>query len=137
MILSQEQIKLLKQELVFTTARSGGPGGQHVNKVNTKVEVRFNISKSTILTDNQKEILIIKLESQLTNDGDFIVISQSSRSQLKNKQEATQRLIEKLERLLKPKKKRVPTKPTLVSKLKRLESKKRNSELKQSRRKPY
>ncbi len=137
MILIQEQIELLRHELIFSSSRSSGPGGQHVNKVNTKVELRFNINNSSVLTDEQKLLINNKLKNKITIEGDLIIVSQRTRSQLKNKMEAIDKLIEMLSKALKPRKKRIPTKPTRTSKLKRLETKKRTSEIKQSRRKPF
>ena len=78
-------LHLLETEFSFKTSRSGGAGGQHVNKVSTKVELDFNIAESKSLTDEQKEFLLEKLGSKLTNDGILQIISQSERSQLGNK----------------------------------------------------
>lgn len=137
MILSPLQSEHLKRELTFSTARSSGPGGQNVNKVNTKVELRFHVQNSAVLTEEQKHILLSKLSNKLSTDGELIIVSQSTRSQLKNKQEAIVKFIDLIYKTLKPRKKRVPTKPTKASKEKRLENKKRNSEIKQGRRKLY
>ena len=121
-------------ELQFAFSRSSGPGGQHVNKVNTKVELRFNINQSKLLDFLQKEILWKKLKNILTQDGDLLVISQKTRSQLKNKEIAIEKFYKLLNDALKPIKKRKPTKPSRSAKEKRLKDKKALSE-KKSRRK--
>ena len=121
-------------ELQFAFSRSSGPGGQHVNKVNTKVELRFNINQSKLLDVLQKEILWKKLKNILTQDGDLLVISQKTRSQLKNKEIAIEKFYKLLNDALKPIKKRKPTKPSRSAKEKRLKDKKALSE-KKSRRK--
>ncbi|MBI9068617.1 MAG: aminoacyl-tRNA hydrolase [Salinivirgaceae bacterium] len=136
-MLTNYQIELITNELIFASSRSSGPGGQHVNKVNTKIELRFNIANSTVLYDHQKEILLSKLSNKISADGDLIIISQSTRSQLKNKHDAIEKFIDMLSKALKPRKKRVPTKPTKASRLRRLESKKRTSKLKQTRKKDH
>ncbi len=74
--------KDFSKEFTFVTSRSSGPGGQHVNKVNTRVELRFNVIASQLLTEKEKAILQKKLQSQLTNDGDLIISSQTERSQI-------------------------------------------------------
>jgi len=136
MILSSEQKEQLIYELSFTASRSSGPGGQNVNKVNTKVELRFLLAQSKVLTEEQIQILTIKLESQLTSDGELLVISQATRSQLKNKEDAIEKFIELLEKALKPRRKRLATRPSGASVLKRLDSKKQLSQKKNLRKKP-
>jgi len=123
-------------ELVFTALRSSGPGGQHVNKISSKIELRFNISASKLLTDDQKQILIQKLKSRITENGDLIITSQESRSQLKNKEIAVEKFYKLIEEALKPEKKRKATRPTISSKEKRLEVKKKTSAIKQGRKPP-
>jgi ribosome-associated protein len=126
----------LRSELIFTASRSSGPGGQHVNKVSTRIELRFNIPASKLLTDYQKQTLIKKLKNMVTEDGDVMVICQESRSQIKNKEKAIQKLYELIEKALKPVKKRIATKPTQGSKEKRLENKKKISDKKGKRKPP-
>ncbi len=123
----------LSNELTFQTSRSSGPGGQNVNKVNTRVELRFDIPNSSILNDYQKAVLLEKLSSKLTLDGVLIIACQTERSQLKNKELAIIRFYELLAKALKPVKKRRPTRPTRSSVEKRLQSKKQRSERKSMR----
>ena len=125
-----------EQEWIITTSRSSGPGGQHVNKVSTKVELRLNIPDSNLLDDEQKAILLQKLKNKITHTGDLIIVSQSTRSQLKNREAAIEKFFTILENALKPKKKRKPTRPTKASQEKRLEEKKMISEKKDQRKKP-
>lgn len=126
----------LLSELSFTTSRSGGPGGQHVNKVSTKVELRFNILKSDILTDELKVLLIQKLKNKITSAGDLIITSQATRSQLKNKEKTIEKFSQILEKALTPPKSRKPTKPTKAAKEKRIAAKRKLSEKKDKRRPP-
>lgn len=131
-----KQIKIddIKKELIYSASRSSGPGGQHVNKVNTKVTLTWDIQNSDSLSDDQKQLLLQKLKSKITNDGVLILSSQSSRSQLKNKQEVTGKLEELLVQAFHVKKKRKPSKRTKASVEKRLDQKKRQSEKKRYRR---
>jgi ribosome-associated protein len=124
------------RELVFTASRSSGPGGQNVNKVSSRIELRFNITNSLLLTEDQKQILYHKLKSRITGDGDLIVVSQESRSQVKNKELAIEKFIKLIEKALKPEKKRKATRPTLRSKEHRLEAKKITSVIKKGRKPP-
>lgn len=123
----------LTSEFTFKTSRSSGPGGQHVNKTDSRVELRFNPQKSELLSDDQKEILHQKLSSQLTSDGDLIVVCQQERSQYKNKALAIEKLYELLHKALRPVKKRKTTKPTRASIQKRMELKKQTAEKKKRR----
>lgn len=135
MTLTNEQVKKLKNEVIFQSSRSSGPGGQHVNKVNTKVELRFNIANSTVLSTDQKSRLLLKLKHKINATGELLIMSQLSRSQLKNKHDALTKFIELITYALIPPKRRKPTKPSRVSKQKRLENKKRQSLKKKQRRK--
>ena len=132
--------KILKSirdyELDFTASRSGGPGGQHVNKTSTKVEVRFNIRDSAFLSDEQKELLLTRFAGKVTTEGELIVTSQATRSQLENKEKAIEKILDKIEKALIPPKKRKPTKPPRSVKEKRLDEKKKQSEKKEQRKPP-
>lgn len=125
----------LSSEFVFNTSRSSGAGGQNVNKVNTKVELRFHIDNSKLLTDDEKKIIREKLSNRVNDEGELIIAAQTERSQLKNKEKAIEKFYTLLEKALTPRKKRKPTKPTKTSVEKRLQEKKNKSEKKEWRRK--
>ena len=125
----------LSSEFIFQASRSSGPGGQNVNKVNSKIELRFNIQNSFILTDNQKEILLSKLSAKISLDGFLIVISQRDRSQLVNKEDAISKIYTLIEKALRPVKRRKITRPTRSSVEKRLEGKRIKADIKQNRQK--
>lgn len=127
---------ILLPELEFSASRSSGPGGQNVNKVNSRITLRFNIPGSTILTDDEKAVLLTKLASRLTDADDLMVHAQDKRSQLQNKEAALQKLDEILAKALQKKKVRKATKPSKTAVQKRITGKKRQSEKKQWRQKP-
>ncbi|GAA4294560.1 alternative ribosome rescue aminoacyl-tRNA hydrolase ArfB [Aestuariibaculum suncheonense] len=123
-------------ELNFKAVRSSGAGGQHVNKVASKVELTFNLQSSEVFNDIQKSRLQYKLQNRLTNDGLLILQCAESRSQHKNKELVTERFLDLIENALKVQKKRVPTKiPKSVIK-KRLKGKRNQSLKKENRKKP-
>lgn len=124
-------------EVVFKTAKSGGPGGQHVNKVNTKVVLIFDINGSQLLDEAEKERIRKKLPSHLNAMGHLQITVQESRSQLQNKTIASQKLNRLLSNAFVKVKRRKPTKPSKSAVKKRLENKKKRSEKKQWRKKPY
>lgn len=127
------QLGALLPELQFKTARSGGAGGQNVNKVESKVEVRFHPASSNVLTDEQKATILERLGSKLSSEGYLIVSSQEERGQLQNKEIALEKLMRALNEALKKKKKRKPTRPSAEAKEKRLNEKRRNAERKAAR----
>ena len=126
---------VLKKELTYKTARSGGPGGQHANKVSTKVILYFDLGRSHGLNPREKTILSDKLEKRLTTDGLLILSCDSSRSQLQNKNKVTERFISLLRASLKRTKRRIATRASRRVKQKRADQKKRHSEKKAMRRK--
>ena len=117
-------------EFVFIASRSSGPGGQHVNKVSTRIELRLDIPGSKLLKEEEKLILMDKLANRISKEGILILASQSGRSQYNNRTEVTERLYKLVEKALTPVKRRRPTRPTNASKIKRLESKQLRSEKK-------
>jgi len=123
----------LDHEISFSFSRSSGPGGQSVNKLNTKVELRFSIITSSVLYQDQKEILLKKLETKINLEGELLLTSQSSRSQLQNKQLVVQKFYEIINKALKRPKRRVKTKATRASMEKRIQNKKEHSEKKSRR----
>jgi len=127
----------LSAELKFSTTRSGGKGGQHVNKVSSRVDLAFHIRDSQLLSEAQKTLLEEKLASRITKEGLLKLSEQSDRSQHENKARVIKKFYELLQRALTPKKKRVKTKLPKSVKEKRLKSKKVKSEKKQSRRERF
>ncbi len=118
------------REYTIHTSRSSGPGGQHVNKTETKVELRFDIDQSDCLNEEEKRVLKEKLKRRISSDGILFVYAQERRSQLMNKKLAEKRFMQYLTTALKKPKKRIPTKPTKKSVKKRLSKKIQQSEKK-------
>jgi ribosome-associated protein len=129
-------IEKLIKELEYKFTRSSGAGGQHVNKVSTKVVLRFDMFQSIALSEEEKEILSSKLENKISKDGILSLTSDATRSQLKNKKQVTKRFIELVRLALTPSKKRKPTKRPKSANLKRLQKKKNRAETKANRQKP-
>jgi len=125
----------ITKELIFQTARSGGKGGQNVNKVETMVEGYFSIRGSAVLDQRQKAVLEKKLAGKINADGFLQVRSQVHRSQLANKEEVIRKMHQLIGQGLKKEKKRVATKPSKASKEKRMETKKRQGQIKEGRKK--
>lgn len=122
-----------EDELTISASRSGGAGGQHVNKTSSRITVQWNIQTSRALSDEQRQRLLAKLQSQLSNEGLITVHHSSSRSQHQNKQAALELLAEKIRRALHVPKKRLATGMTQGAKEKRLQSKRLHSALKKMR----
>lgn len=121
-------------ELTITFARSSGKGGQNVNKTSTKVTIHWPIGKSAVLTDEERGRIRAKLVNRINNNDELVVTSEEERSQLQNKELAINRLQTLVTAALHIPKKRKATKPTRASKLRRLESKKIRSRVKEQRR---
>ena len=117
-------LKIPYAELQFKTSRSGGPGGQNVNKLETRVEVLFDVEHSPSLPGHLRQRLLGNLSSQLDSSGTLHIIAQETRSQWKNKQLAVERLTDLLKSALIVRKKRISTKPTRTAREARLQTKK-------------
>ena len=121
------------KEVKYRISRSGGAGGQNVNKVSTKVELLFDVERSIVLTERQKTIVVEKLSNRISSEGLLSLKSDETRSQLTNKEIVFERFINLIKTALTPVKKRRPTKPSRSSVRKRLSNKKKLSEKKSNR----
>ncbi len=127
------QERIPESEFIFSASRSSGPGGQNVNKVNTSVELRFNVERTTLLSDQEKILVIKALKNRINNKGELVLVSQSERTQYLNKRKVTERFYIIVANALTIKPERIPTHPTKASDNKRLEKKKRRGIIKKLR----
>lgn len=127
-------VTIPEDELTIAFARSGGPGGQNVNKVSSKAELRWNPTTSRALSEADRTWLVKKLGSQLTKEGELIIISTKTRDQIRNREDAEEKLRELVMTSLVRPKVRKPTKPSKGAKERRLKAKKVRAEIKRGRR---
>jgi ribosome-associated protein len=130
------RLSLPLSELVFRATTGGGPGGQHVNRSATRIELWWNVATSPSLTDGERRLLLARLGTRLTDAGELRLVAAASRSQARNREEALARLKDLLARALKPVKVRRPTRVPRAAKERRLESKRQRSVRKITRRRP-
>ena len=130
------ELRIPLQELDYRATRSGGPGGQHVNTSSTRVEVTWDVAGSQSLTEEQRAQLLLRLAAKLDSTGRLRLVGSGTRSQLRNKQEVTERLQSLVAAALAPRKKRKATKPSRAAKAARLQAKRRRAATKRDRRRP-
>jgi ribosome-associated protein len=130
------QKKQFEPELLLSASRSSGPGGQNVNKVNTRVELRFSVKNTNLFTDVEKELIFNKLKTRINTEGELIFTSQAARTQIDNRETVIRKFFETVEKALTVRKKRIKSTPTVASKEKRLEAKKNIGQKKLLRRPP-
>jgi ribosome-associated protein len=133
--MNPEEIKTrnIENEFIFSTSRSSGPGGQNVNKVSTKVELRFDLLLTTGFSEEEKKLIFNKLKNKINKEGEIVLVSQSERTQLMNKVAVTEKFFDLVSKALTLQKNRRPTRPTVSSKIKRLEGKRSRSIIKKLR----
>ena len=128
------KIEIPDEDLRFTFSRSSGPGGQNVNKVNTKALLTFDLENTTVLPEALKMRIRKEHANRINSDGQLLISNQESREQARNRQNCLDKLLEIIGGCLKQPKKRRPSHPTRASKRRRLDSKKKNSQKKKDRR---
>jgi ribosome-associated protein len=127
-------VRDLERECRFTASRSSGPGGQNVNKVSTRVELRFDVAASELLSEDEKSRLIEKLGNRLVQDSWIMLVCQTERTQLGNRKKVYERFLRLLERTLTPERIRLHTRPSAASRQRRLDNKRHRSLTKNLRR---
>jgi len=129
-----DTVSIPMSELHFRFARSSGPGGQHVNRSATQVELLFDVANSPSLDETQRRRVLRKLKSRIDKEGILHLVSQETRSQLRNREEVVERFQELMREVLHVPKRRRPTRPTQGARERRLEEKRRRSQIKRRRR---
>ena len=132
-VIVSRELRIPRSELAFRFSRSGGPGGQHVNRTETRVELMFDVANSPSLLEGQRTRILGRLAGHVDGDGVLHVISSATRSQARNREDAVQRLRALLAGALRRRKRRVPTKPSRSSREARLDRKRRRSSTKKAR----
>jgi ribosome-associated protein len=133
MIPVTEDLAIPDEEVAFTTSRSGGPGGQNVNKLETRVTLRFDLAGSSVLSEEQKARLRERLATRITKEGALLVTSQKHRTQAANRDAAAERLAELIREALREEAPRKKTRPSRAAKARRLDEKRRQSQRKRER----
>jgi ribosome-associated protein len=136
-VVINEWLTVPEHEIEISTSRGSGPGGQHVNKTDTRVTIRWNVKNSSVLSQEQKDRIVQNLHARLTNDGDLILHSGASRSQQQNKENAFIILAQVIKKALYVPKKRMATRVSKAVKASRMEHKKHRSFVKKTRSKRY
>jgi ribosome-associated protein len=132
-IVVNDNLAIPESELTFAASRSGGPGGQNVNKVSSRVTLTFDVMHSPSLSEEQRQRILSRLRTRINKDGVLQVISQRTRSQEMNREDALARFVEMLQNALKVQRMRVKTRVPAAARGQRLEEKKKRAETKQSR----
>jgi len=127
------KVRVPAGELIISASRSGGPGGQNVNKVSTKIELRFHVRNSSSLSEDEKEKIMTLLKNRINSEGELIIISQSERSQLMNRKKAEEKFYKLLASALTVRRERKATAPSAASRIERLEKKKMRGQNKKLR----
>jgi ribosome-associated protein len=133
MLLVTSRIQIPEDELEFQFSRSGGPGGQNVNKVSSKATLRFHVTTSPSVPEDVRKRFLQRFASKIVSDGSVLISAEASRSQLENRSACLEQLATMLRAVATPPKKRVPTKPTRGSTRRRLDAKRIRSETKRAR----
>jgi ribosome-associated protein len=132
-LIINNNVQIPASELIYTASRASGPGGQHVNTTDSRIQLRWNLEASTALTEPQRSRLRRAFSSRITEAGEIILACDSNRSQRRNREEVTQRLAALVREALIPPKPRKKTRPTKASRERRLEEKRQRSNLKKGR----